>query len=523
MRPLIASSLILLATLFSTSCGSGNSAQAKPGNTQVTVAVSGTGNDQLAYFDLVLNSLTLTDKSGNTASLVLSPQGFEFVQRNGQLTPAFTATVQQDTYVSATATVGSAEFGCVFYTPDQYLTSSTYSYGYTPDNQVTVNLSAPLTVSGTNMGLVVNLDTLQSASFPSNCWDEGASWSITPTFDIAPFELSVQPTNPSNGKVLSLNGEISAISASGTSFTLTATEASAPASTVTIATSNNTVYQGVSNFSALTVGSFVNLDGALQADSSVTASRIAVAYPSAVDTVIGPDIYVSGAEPALYIEGYDQQGADYATEYFIGAQPFSFDSAVFQISGQLSNLGSLPFVPSFTSANIVPGQNVYLSSPALTGSSNPYTELNAITLIPQTINGTITSSGTSGSFSEYSVSLQAYDLFPNLAVQPGQQTLLNDPSDVEVYVDSNTQLLNKTQLGVGGTYRFYGLIFNDNGTLRMDCAQINDGVAFLESSSEQQRSQQPQTQGKSTTRVSSTKLQNGLQLIKVTNRANPEP
>jgi len=24
---------------------------------------------------------------------------------------------------------------------------------------------------------------------------------------------------------------------------------------------------------------------------------------------------------------------------------------------------------------------------------------------------------------------------------------------------------------------FYGLVFNDNGTLRMDCAQIMDGVA----------------------------------------------
>jgi hypothetical protein len=25
--------------------------------------------------------------------------------------------------------------------------------------------------------------------------------------------------------------------------------------------------------------------------------------------------------------------------------------------------------------------------------------------------------------------------------------------------------------------RFNGLVFNDNGTLRMDCGQINDGVA----------------------------------------------
>jgi hypothetical protein len=31
-------------------------------------------------------------------------------------------------------------------------------------------------------------------------------------------------------------------------------------------------------------------------------------------------------------------------------------------------------------------------------------------------------------------------------------------------------------LASGGTFRFYGLVFNDNGTLRMDCAQVNDGV-----------------------------------------------
>jgi hypothetical protein len=29
---------------------------------------------------------------------------------------------------------------------------------------------------------------------------------------------------------------------------------------------------------------------------------------------------------------------------------------------------------------------------------------------------------------------------------------------------------------VGDVLRFNGLVFNDNGTLRMDCAQVNDGV-----------------------------------------------
>jgi hypothetical protein len=37
-------------------------------------------------------------------------------------------------------------------------------------------------------------------------------------------------------------------------------------------------------------------------------------------------------------------------------------------------------------------------------------------------------------------------------------------------------MLNTNPLAVGSTLRFYGLVFNDNGTLKMDCTQITDGV-----------------------------------------------
>jgi hypothetical protein len=102
-----------------------------------------------------------------------------------------------------------------------------------------------------------------------------------------------------------------------------------------------------------------------------------------------------------------------------------------------------------------------------------------MTLMPQVIDGTVTASTQSGNFTDYTVSLAPYDLFPLLAVQPGQTTVENNPSQVEVYVDSNTQLLNTTNtLAEGSTLRFYGIVFNDGGTLRMDCAQVNDGVSF---------------------------------------------
>jgi len=55
-------------------------------------------------------------------------------------------------------------------------------------------------------------------------------------------------------------------------------------------------------------------------------------------------------------------------------------------------------------------------------------------------------------------------------------TRLSQPDQVQVYVDAGTRLLNSNPVVVGGTLRFYGLVFNDQGVLRMDCAQINDGV-----------------------------------------------
>jgi hypothetical protein len=157
--------------------------------------------------------------------------------------------------------------------------------------------------------------------------------------------------------------------------------------------------------------------------------------------------------------------------------PFNYGSATFQISRQLTNLGSLPFVPSFNGSNMVPGQEVYISTATLP-FNGPYPAVATMTLMPQTINGTVTASSQSGSFTVYTISLASYDLFPALAVQPDQTNVESNPSQVEIYVDSNTQKLNTQALAAGNTLRFYGLVFNDNGTLRMDCAQVNDGVPF---------------------------------------------
>jgi hypothetical protein len=243
-------------------------------------------------------------------------------------------------------------------------------------------------------------------------------------------------------------------------------------------TNASTVYQGIPGFPSLTVGSFVDFDVIVQSDGSLVATRIAVEDPLAVDVVIGPLLYVDAHVPALYILGREQQGLDFTNTQILGAMPYSFGNAAFQISGQFAIPQDLPFTASFTAANAIAGQNVFLSSQAMSQAGGyPYTSVTTLTLLPQTINATVTGISASGSFQLYTVQLAPYDPIATLpAAQSGAANLTN-PNTVVVYTNSDTQLLTTSSFAVGSVLRFYGLLFDDNGTLRMDYVQVNDGVA----------------------------------------------
>jgi len=472
-----ASALILIAGCGST-MGTGGSGPVLTGNTQVTVVLTGTANDQLTEFDLGIQSLTLTNKAGKTVSLLSALQSTEYMHINGGIEPLITVSIPQDIYPSATATIGWAQFTCITLTPQGGLSTDTYAYGQTPFPNVTVNLPAPITVTGNSMALSLNLLVAQSAQY-GTCYSNGIStYTITPTFNLTPATFSSQPTSPANGKVLGFNGQFSAANTAAGSFMLSLPEIE-NTRTISVSSASTTAYQGINNSSALSVGTFVNLDGAIQPDGSLLATRIAVEDATATSVVTGPLLVVSSLEPSFFMWGRQQQGAQYADQFVLGAQAFSYIGATFQISGQLPNLQELPFTPSFTAANIVPGQNVYLSTASLQNSGGfPYIPLSGVTLIPQSLDGTVLGTANAGNFTIYTVELASYDLFPALAVQQGQASLLNNPAEVNVYVDGNTQQLNSQPPASGGTFLFYGLVFNDNGTLRMDCAQVNDGVSL---------------------------------------------
>ncbi|HTW59607.1 MAG TPA: DUF5666 domain-containing protein [Terriglobales bacterium] len=449
----------------------------------MTLVVSSTANDQVTLFGLDFQTLTLTSQSGNTVTLSASQQPAEFMHLNGGIEPLMTVSVPQDIYTSATATLGGAVFVCLAQVPGAGLGIANYSI---VNQAPMVSLPTPITITGSSMALLLNMQVSDSAVFPA-CWStppfEG--FSMTPSFNLTPLALSTSPTNSGNGKV---SGLVASVGATPSALTLTI--AGGPLGTRSLAASSNsaTVFQGVSGVSALSPGTFLNVDGAIQSDGSLLATRIALEDPSAINDSSGPVIFVDNIVPVLQLYGRTELGTlltlpDGQSGVYFDTPYFDFSNAAFNISGQLTNLQNLPFSPSFGSSNVVAGQNVDITSGnfALTGGT--YTVASTITLVPQTIDGQIVGTQQIGGFVDYTVSLAPYDLFPTLAVQQGQTTLLTNPSQVEVYVDSNTQMLNTQALVPGNTLRFYGLVFNDNGTLRMDCAQVNDGVAFSPQSS----------------------------------------
>lgn len=483
----VLSFLFALFACFAAGCSSSGSSGAvpppPPSPTSVTLVVSSTANDQLASFYVDVSSITLTNQSGATVTVLAAPQGntfsqiqeAEFVHLNGQAAPFLTAMVPQDTYTSATLTYSYTQFTHLRLNASGALETVTDASGGIGANPQTasVNLPAPLSIHGSAMAVSLDLQVSSSATFTEHGPGQSDTYAITPIFTLAPL--------PSQLQIRGVDGLLTSITGGNTLSLMIDYAFNNPTypdgSTFTVATNASTRYQGVANFSALAAGMIANVDLTLQSDGSLLATRIEVDDPSATNVLTGPIGTVFGAQNEIVELGRTNEEFNQTSVPGSNFFPYSFNGGtVFSVSGQIAPPSNLPFSAMFDSSSMAAGQNVSVASQVLVTSGGTLTHATSITLVPQTINGTVTAVSSSGGFTIYTVSLAAYDLFPILAVQPGQTTALLNPSFLQVYVDSNTRMLNSNAIAQGNTFRFNGLIFNDSGTARMVCAQVDDGV-----------------------------------------------
>jgi hypothetical protein len=463
--------LVSSAAIFLAGCGSAsNTLVVSPAPTNVTVLFSSTANDQLTQFELTVLSITLTNKAGSTVTVFTNPLAggpahyVEFIRLNANSEPLVTLTVPRDVYTTAAVTFQNPGLIYVTVDPTGALTTHTDADGIGTES-ATVHLASPITVSGPAMGLLLELQVSPSETFTAG--PNGDTFTIAPIFNLTPVAISSHPTNDQNGQETGIDGMVASVNASGNSFSIQTADHVA----LSIQTNGSTVYQGISAFSALTAGMFINMDAAIPSSGSLVATRIEVRDATAVDVLmgklldLGPSPSVANAT-IIDVFGAQQQGADFASFPAFFQRYQLAANTNFRTSGQFSNITSLPFPASFDSSNLLAGQNIYVSSPAISFLAVPTTIATTVTLMPQTINGTVTAVSGIGNFQIYTVTLAPNDLL----------TTLHSATSVTVYVDSNAQSLNTSPIAVGSLLRFHGLLFNDHGTLRMDCAQINDGV-----------------------------------------------
>jgi hypothetical protein len=486
---------LCLLTFLVVGCGGNPTTPTSPSSpvpgesTTVAIQISSTANGQFVEFPMRIDSISLTNKAAKTTTIFNTPTNVEFIVANGEASPFVTVTVPQDVYTSAAVGVSYPAFDTTFINSQGGIDFNIDEYGYTPTPPVVI-LSEPITISGSVMGMTLNLQASQSGSFTGLPPNQTA-FTINPTFDLTAFAIPTQSTTPQNGKCIGITGRVTAVdSANSIAVTLASNGlvASSPSTAngaVTLpislsATLNSaTQFQGISSASSLTPGVFVNMDVALEPNGSYVATRVEVQDAAATNVASGGFAQVDPSYNYISQMVTRQQG-DALTPYPEGmGAPYVYASSTkFQTSARFPNLSTLPFTAVFNASSLAAGQDVSVGSTFISESGGTYSSASTVTLIPQTIDATITAVSNSGNYTIYAVTLAPYD--PIVQMNSPQDapaaTLLPGANVVMVYIDSDTALLNAAVPGVGGTFRFNGLLFNDKGVLRMVCDQVNDGV-----------------------------------------------
>jgi hypothetical protein len=430
-----------------------------------------------------LDEISLTNAGGKTVTIFNTPTDVDFIPANGGASPLVTVSVPQDVYTSAAVNVRIPRFSYTFVDPEGTVNfaSDEDGFGTTP---AVVVLKQPITISGTALGLALDLQASPSGTFSAPGSNQ-TSFTINPTFNLTPFAITAPATSPLNGKCIGLTGRVTAFDIEANTITVSlagdgsTTKVAIPP--FTAALNGATQFQGIPSAASLSIGTFVDMDIALQPDASYTATRIEVQDAAAKDVTSGQLAQVAPSDNYIQPMSTQQQGDQLASQPVgLGAPYVYTDSTVFSTSARFPNLKELPFEAVFNKSTLAAGQKVSVGSLSISYyfPTPGYSRASSLTLIPQVVDGAVTAVLNSGSYTVYTIQLASYDPIVQLNSPAGAKvnTLLPSANVVHVYVDSTTSLLNTTAFEIGATFRFEGLLFSDNGVLRLVCDQVNNGV-----------------------------------------------
>jgi len=476
LRTVSLAGLAACVCVVAAGCASGGSGSpggpATPGVTSVTMLITATNNATIPIFKFNLEGLDLVRSDGTVVPVLSSAQLVELGSINGAGRPLASVQIPQGTYTAAKLTYGPSTFVVIDRSGGPGQTDiGNYNIG-TPGNQpaaVSLTLGTPLVVGGTSMGVLLDLDIPGSTTYTpylagsSSIAPNGGHTTFNPVYSISAVTPAAQPTTLEDGLVEDVHGQVTASSAG----TLTMTSDSG--AVLEFNASSSTVYAGTGGGGLPTVGSFVDVDAALRQDGSMFATRVQTEGAGLQYNLVGQVLQYT-EQQYLQNTGREQQGPNlpngtgfYSENVQLAVPP------QFQIAWPRGAAPSgLPFTPSVTASNIVPGQNVATPVPTLEEltSNDAIPVAPTVTLEPQTIDATVAGVTTANGETTYQVNLFANDFL----------ALFGPSTSVTVHVTPETHSLTSSSLASGSVARFRGFLFNDSGTLRLVATEILDGV-----------------------------------------------
>lgn len=465
--------LLIFCAVFVSGCGGGSSSGTTAPVSKNCIAsgvasakvpvlfTSDAGLGALINFNVGITSITLTDGCGNSVTAYTAPaeataQGIstiELTHVNGVSEPLAVATLPEATYTTASVSYQLVDMAYLY--PDS-LTFVDSTYEADPVSGK-VELSAPIVVDG--KGTAITLDTLLADPVVLGPAPVGLLpiVTVTPVFGISGFRPAAEPANDREGSA-NVHGLITSVGAG--QFTMS-NSAGLP---LTVSTSAATVLQGIGAISALPLNVPADVDVAIQADGSLLATRVQVEYAEALGAWIGPLVatYPTGAYQKVLPSLWQDSTAPAHTT---NDSPFEFQftgDTVYQINGAAYDLVDLPFTPAFAGfPDAALGQRISVSwTTQQVTTSQPQTDAHAATLMPRSFSGSIASVATEGKYTVYTFALANNDFMATL----------NHVTSIVAYSNAGTRMEDGA-LSVGMAVNMHGLLFNDNGVLRLICDQ----------------------------------------------------
>ena len=449
-----------MGTGTGTGTGTGGGTPTTTGSTAMQVAIGDAPSDWIMAFGMTVNSITLTNSTGGTVSVMPTATPTEMMQLMATLQPISATSVPQGTYTQAQVSVSNITMAYMDPTTHAY-TQKTMAGPFS----ATVPFSPSMTVGATPMALNFDLNMASSVAL-----DASGNVTFAPAMTAAMASVSSATSNPWQGGMQQQVGTV--FSVSGTSFTMGSMMGLQKA---TFATDSTTQFpsSGLTGMGAMTSGMMVAVDASLQADGTYLAHRVEYMQTGS-NGMVGQGLVsaVTGNPPTqLTLVANGGMGGGMMASSIGGTVTVSLPTSVpYSVDADGVDLSGLPFTPLFDATSLSKGQHVDVVSGTgmmsgsgggmgggMTGTLGTLTATQ-ISLEQQALHGTVSNYTVNGSQATFTLTLPADSAFATLA---GTTSIL-------VYQQGATQVSGTaTTLANGADVQARGLLFNDGGLYKL--------------------------------------------------------